>query len=165
MARHTAAAVPASKVEIGGVYAIKHNDNLVRFRVTAVVTRREAAHGNPHDYKSTVEGYVFGPDSGGKEAALTLQPDALLGLYTEYVELVAREKAEKAKREAAEQLAADRTKRLWTALYEAAGIEPPEGDRDYGVAFRLGYGRTSIEIADKGVEPLLAFFERVKQSA
>ena len=165
MSRKTAAAVPASKVEIGRVYAIQHDDKLVRFTVTAVITRRESNHGNPHDFKSTVEGTIPEQDNDGKPLKLTVPPSALLGLYTEHVELVERQKVERAAAEAAKQAHTAKTKALYEALYEAAGIEPPETDRDFSAPIRVSYGKTSIEIADKGIAPLLAFFERVKQSA
>jgi hypothetical protein len=167
MARQTAAAVPASKVKIGEVYAInygedeKGDDKLVRFRVTAVVTRRESDHGNPHDYKSKVEGYVFGPDSGGKEATLTIDPGQLLGLYTEHVELVEREMREKAARDAVTAEREAKRKALWLALYDATGIEPPADERDFNAAFKYAYG-TGLEIRAEGVEPLLKFFELLK---
>jgi hypothetical protein len=173
MARPTAAAVPASKVKIGEVYAInygedeKGNDKLVRFRVTAVVTRRESDYGNPHDYKSTVEGIVPAPDNNGKAVTITVEPDALLGLYTEHVELVAREKAEKAKREAEAEAQKAKTRQLFAALYDAIGLTPPAEDErgEYRAPFRLGYGFTDIAINASGVEPLLAFFERIKATA
>jgi hypothetical protein len=165
MARSTAAAVPASKIEIGRVYAIRRNDQLVRFRVEAVITRRESGHGNPQDYKSTVEGIVQAPDNDGKPVILTIQPNALLGFYEEHVELVERQKREHAEAQAKTEAHKANTEALFAAIYEATGLTPPEGDRDYGAPFRLGHSRDSIDISAKGVEPLLKFFERVKQTA
>lgn len=163
MARSTAAAVPASKVVIHETYAITHNDRLVRFNVSAVVQRRVHNHGNPHDYESWVEGVIQAPDNGGQPSkTMAIKPTALLGVYTEHVELVERSKAEAAASNAATQARKDAASRLAAALYEATGLTPPESDRDYSAPFRVNHNGDEIDINRKGVEPLLRFFERVK---
>jgi hypothetical protein len=161
-----AAAVPASKVVIHETYAIKRNDKLIRFNVSAVVTRRVHNHGNPYDYESWVEGVIVAPDNNGKPSStLTVKPAELLGLYTEHVELVARSKAEADASNAAMQARKDATTRLAAALYEATGIDPLDNPQDYSAPFRVSHNGEEIDISRKGVAPLLRFFERVKQSA
>jgi len=153
----------ASKIKIGGLYAIRLEDELVRFEVSEVVTRRVSAHGNPHDFKSHVLGRVregnnsvvnIGFGSGGKE--ITVGPDALLGFYDEHVELVARANVEKAAKEKAEQDQTAKLQELWRLLYAKTGMVMPNDDADYKQPFRQAYGR-AVEIRDNGIEPLLDY--------
>jgi hypothetical protein len=158
----------ASKIKPHEVYAIKApDDRLVRFRVTAVITRRVSNHGNPHDYQSSVEGFIQAQDAnnGGKPSEpLTLDPTTILGLYTDHVELVARESAERAERKRIEDDKAEKRERLVAALYEASGIERPDTTHRY-VRTPFYQSGSGIDITADAVEPLLAFFERIKANA
>jgi hypothetical protein len=86
----------ASKIKVDTVYAVKHPDNgkLSRYRVTEVVTRRRSNHGNPHDFKSTVEGFIVDDVKNGEAVMRTLGSDDVIGPYEQHVELVERKKKE-----------------------------------------------------------------------
>ncbi len=127
----------ASKIKIGGVYAIKRDDKLVEFRVTAVTTRRHGATGSPHDYTSTVEGRLFDKPVGQGSTQLTLKPDELLGPYEDYKELVAKREAEEAAKKADEKKRADLAYTTALLLYEALGIPVPPEDTS-GSRYRRG---------------------------
>jgi hypothetical protein len=155
----------ASKIKPHEIYAIKQNDRLVRFCVSAVITRRINNHGNPHDYESTVEGFIPAPDNGGKPSdTMTLDPTLLLGPYKEHVELVAREEAEKAERDRITAAKEEKRERLVAALYEATGLERPAEERRYSsTPFHPSY--SGVDISAEAIDPLLKFLEGVKQSA
>jgi hypothetical protein len=158
----------ASKIQPGVVYAIKDDDDrLVRFRVTEVVTKRTKATGSPHDYESTVEGYIDIKDAEkGKPITRVFKPEAILGEYKAYAELVEREEAERVAQKAKADEQTALTKRLHEALYRIAGLEYPKNDgKRYDTPIRIGYGGTDIIIQFDAVEPLLKALEAVKESA
>jgi hypothetical protein len=158
----------ASKIKPGFIYAIEQDDRLVRFRVESVNTKRTKSTGSPHDYTSEVEGYVVVQDSAkGKPITRTLAPEAILGEYKDYTELVAREAAEKAARKADSDAKAALTKRLFDTLYRLSGVDQGDPDRygDYRGPIRLGYAGHDITIQFDAVEPLLKALEAVKQPA
>jgi hypothetical protein len=162
----------ASKIKPEHVYAIKNEGGqLVRFYVSAVVTRRERSTGSPHDFSSTVEGYVTAEDTGtGKRSdKRTLTPDAILGLYVEHVELVEREKREKAEAEAEEKAKAAAHEAQWRRLYELTGLPvPTEKKHIYGDALRddhferLHRRTAGFSIDDVGAEALIAALEKAR---
>ena len=152
----------ASKIVIGGLYAIKlENGDLVRFEVSEVVTRRVSNHGNPHDYKSHVLGRVREgkpPTGDGSTVApevLKLDPDRILGGFDQYVELVERARAEKAALEKENIEKTEQAIELWRLLYEKAGMPPASNDpSSYKQPFKVNYGR-ALEISYEGIGPLL----------
>jgi hypothetical protein len=157
----------ASKIKPDFIYAIEEGNQLLRFRVTSVNTKRVSSTGSPHDYQSEVEGHLLIPDGEkGKPITRTLKPERILGEYTQYTELVTREAAEKAAAKVKDDERKALTQRLYDALYRLTGIEPPDdGIRGIRGPFRLGYGGQDIVIQFEGVEPLLKALEAVKESA
>jgi hypothetical protein len=161
--RKKAAAVPATKVDLDKVYAIRHDGKLVRFRPTSVTTVRHGQTGSPHDYESHVTGRIDPQDSNA--GVVHIQPNALLGEYQEHVELVERERREKAARDHAQQLENEKVLRLQRLLYEISGLEQPvaeEGRDDYNALIRRQYDN-DIEINKKAADALLAGLERLME--
>jgi hypothetical protein len=90
----------ASKIEIEQVYAIGDDDNLKRFKVTAINTRRTTR--GTANTKSTIEGYILKEDRSEHdvEGTITIDPDYVRGPWNTYPALVARQKQEAQKRAA-----------------------------------------------------------------
>lgn len=154
----------ASKIMPHQIYAIHDKESrLVRFRVTAVVTRRVNTHNNPHDFTSSVEGYVIAEDGGGRDELRTIEPTRILGPYEAQVELAERERAEKAAEEAKKKAIEERAERLTQKFYAMTGLErPPQDERKYyrGGPFRAGY-QGDVEMTVEGVAALLEALESV----
>ena len=145
--------VPSKEIEIGGVYAVGPDDNLSRFKVEEVVTRRLSNTGSPHDYRSHVVGLLM--EGSVPFERVIKDVSALRGKFTEYAELVQRQAAERAAYQAkrdAENAARDELVRL---LLKLAGQEPPADLTDRDLPIRASYG-TSVEIVREGVDQLLA---------
>lgn len=158
--RRKAATVPASKAVPGLVYAYRDDsDKLVRFRVSAVVTRRTEASGSPHDYKSTIEGYIIEPGFSERSKLLTIEPNKLLGLYDQHLELVAREQQEMAERKRKEQSERAAVAELRKLLYQVTDLSAPSR-ATYAEAFYVSdYGGDTITINRAGVVPLIEFLK------
>jgi hypothetical protein len=146
----------ASKILPRKTYAIRRNGELVRFYVTAVVTRREKATGSPHDHKSVIEGHVHEASEprsdNGTLPLIVVNPEAVLGPFEEYVELAARKKAEEDAREHEKALREDARTRLWTLLYERTGRPRPNDPKIHSQPFRITY--SGIDVTDDGVKLL-----------
>lgn len=139
----------ASKIKVGTTYALRRDEELVRFLVCAVVTRRERNHDNPHDYKSTVEGYVTDDEN---RVVVVVKPDKLLGPYTDYVELVERSLKEREVIERAAEAKRTLREQLRKVLYRKVGIDPPTDPTQHSQMFRAGY--SGIDISDEGIRLL-----------
>ena len=152
----------ASKIQVEGIYGIHRREEgaseseLVRFQVTAVVTRRERNTGSPHDYKSVVEGVILEDpaDENGRRPLRTVAPDKVLGPYEEQAVLVERAKAEKAEREEAERQARLDADTLLAKLYRLANLPMPNDMNTRRIPFRTSFGVT-IDISREGVQALL----------
>jgi len=141
----------AGKIKIGVAYAIKHPDNgqLVRFRPTAVVTRRESDHKNPH--KSVVEGRILDAPA----AVITVKPDEVLGPYEDYQVLVDRKQREKedaSRKDARKRADGLELRRL---LYRLVELPIPAEVGEYDQAFRIGFAG-SVDITEAGRGALLS---------
>lgn len=145
----------ASKIKIDAIYAVKRGDDLVRFQVTAVVTRRVSNHGNPHDYESTVEGRII---EDANDTVVKFKPTALLGSYDEHVVLAARANQEREDRERAQEEAQQARVKLVNLLYSTLGVEQTKFPHDYDQPFRLDYG--SVDIRGEGIKLLTDYLER-----
>jgi len=162
MSRTKAAAVPASKVVIGQVYAVRDEDgdgSLCRFQVDCVTTHRTGSTGSPHDYESEITGF-FIKSVGGRRVPgkkLTIKPQRLLGQFEEYAELQKQKQAEdKASRER-ESIAKQEALDLWRLLYQVCGLPVPDDPSGFHQPFRLtGWGSATPDINAEGVKPLLA---------
>jgi hypothetical protein len=146
----------ASKIVPHDIYALRLDGKLVRFRVTAVITRRERATGSPHDYTSLVEGYVILQDGGGQDQTRVLDPKALLGSYEEQVELVERKRREDEAVDAKKRERDERAQRLIARLYAMTGL--PLHENEYKRAFRPGY-QGDLDVSVEGVAALLEVME------
>jgi hypothetical protein len=148
----------ASKIKVKSIYAVRAADEvgLNRFNVTAVVQRRVDNTGSPHDYKSSVEGFVVEDNDGVAVKDLKvirLDPDKILGPFEEFAELDNRRKAELA---AATQKATefDETNlELRRLLYQLVGEPIPNDQRDWKQLFR--YTGSTLSISSDAVEPLV----------
>lgn len=154
----------ASKIVIGKTYAIRDDDSqLVRFVATAVVTRRKSAHNNPHDYESTIEGYITAQDrKNEKDQNLTLDPKWVLGPYEEQAELVARKAAEQAAYQAEKDAYKAAGEKLYRMLYNKADLPVPNDGRDHKSPFRISYSGDTLELNREGVALLLKILEEPK---
>ena len=154
----------ASKIIPNSVYAIRRggtrDGELVRFKVSSVTTTRYKSTGSPHDYSSTVSGWILEDhkeEETSEKQAIKIAPDRILGPYEEQAELVARKQAEeKAKTDKAD---AEKAKlnHLWSLLYSKTGLPRPNDPKSYGNAFRLSYG--GIDIGKDGIEALIKLLE------
>jgi hypothetical protein len=146
----------ASKIKVNSVYAYRDKSGeLKRFTVSAVVTRRVNNYGNPHDYTSQVEGVI--EHTNGR--VISVPPEAVLGPFDDYKELVERRAREQAAAEAKKQAAEQAARDLGELLYKITGTIPPT-DKGYGAPFRVSWNDVSIN--EKGVPLLLAYLkERV----
>lgn len=149
----------ASKIEIGRIYAVNRDGSLARFQVSAVVTKRVNAYGNPHDYESTVEGRYFDDE---RPKTVVINPKTILGPYEEQAELKALADAKKAAQEAENKRREDLQLELYRALYAAAGLTPPNDHKEYRQAIRpdSGYG---VDIEWEAVEKLVEYFRARRQ--
>lgn len=160
--RKKAAAVPASKAQIGTIYAVMREDKLTRFRVERVTTHRTSDSGSPHDYQSEIAGVFMLSHDDGKgyttEKKAVIKPGQLLGQFEEYAELVAQRDQEKAivkaKNDAEEKAAAD----LVALLYDMIG-QPIPNDR-YQQPISTRYDKSTVELNREGVAAVL---EKLRQ--
>lgn len=141
--RRKAAAVPASKAQLHKTYAVRYDGELVGFIVDRVTTHRIDDSGSPHDYESEITGrFVIRDDKGNASyEKATIKPDALLGLFDDYKELVEKKQIEERRKrkeaEAANQVAIE----LRLLLYRVIGESAPKDSREYHQPFRVGaYG-------------------------
>jgi hypothetical protein len=139
-------------------YAIYVDDKLARFQVTAVITRRETAHGNPHDYKSAVEGRVPNGEGLGLSKTITVGPDRVLGPFEEYEQLVAQREAEKQAQHLKEEAKKKASEDLWSMLYAKTGVAPPNDPKEYRQPFRAQFNK--IEISEDGVKLLTEYLRQ-----
>ena len=153
----------ASKIVIGKMYAIRlESGDLARFQVHEVVQRRVSNHGNPHDYKSHVVGYIregASLEENADTGPLNLHPERILGPYDEHVELVARADAEKAAKKKEEDDLAEKVHEVWRLLYAGAGINTPNDPSNYKQPFTTSWGR-SVEIRSEGIPLILDFLRK-----
>ena len=163
--RKRAAAVPASKAEIGEIYAVEHEGKLTRFRVDRITTHRFGSTGSPHDYRSEIGGqFLLGTDDSGNglwSKPVTITPERLKGRYEEYQELVTQRDAENAAREAKKNADEARRTRLLNLLYDKTGIAKPNDDRSYYHPFRIGTSEVEV-LSIEAMDKLIAILERVK---
>lgn len=144
----------AAKVEIGKVYAVRGpDDKLLRFKVQKIVTVR--TRNGPGGTESSVSGYYDEPGEQGK--VVTHGTSALLGPYTEHVELAARAKAEQEETERKRLEANDRRKRAAQMLANALGVSVGKNYEHNTV--RALY--SDITIPEAMVPTLIALGERL----
>lgn len=142
------------------LYAIQRGDKLVRFYVTAIITRKSGPHPR-HDHSSKIEGFVPNPD-GDHNQTLTVSPDDIKGPYEEYAELKAREAAEKKAREdllAARGALSTQAAELLSKLTGIPVIDRKDY-RNHGIQISHG---DNIEIDSTHMQTLLDFLKRVEQ--
>lgn len=148
----------ASKIKVGQTYAVRDENGggkLVRFTVTAVVTRRINNHNNPHDYESHVEGYIVEQRVPGENPSIIKRSvDAVLGPYEEHVELLQRKQAEVAEQKRKDEHEKERALLLRRLLYELIDMPPLDDDRNHKQLIRYDFG--SVEIRKEGIEPMIA---------
>lgn len=160
----------ASKIMPNTIYAVRRRhvyrvisgngkpDDLVRFRVTAIITTR-SGKGGPANTQSVIEGVVPPPDSGMKidTGPVNLDPKEIEGEYTAFSELVAREEAERKTREATRDAKEKASLALVRALYLATGLEMPKDLSSYNNSIRSdGYG---VQIKSEAVPAVLNLLE------
>lgn len=139
-------------------------DQLLRFRVAAVVTRKERSQSY-----SKIEGWIVedqplndnGERSFDHNQIVSCSPDDLLGPFQEHKELFDRRQAEIAARERIEKEHSDACARLTELLYEKTGLARPAPDdfKGWDAPFRNSHAR--VEIVRGGVIPLIAVLERL----
>jgi hypothetical protein len=148
----------ASKIIPNEWYAIRRNkDQLVRFMVKSVTTVRSRGTGSPHDYRSTVQGYVLedrNPETQ-LDNIISIDSDKILGPYQDYVELVERKQREDAASKARANAEKEKTLDFVRLLYRVAGQPVPNTLDERGQPFRAGYSN-SVEITEEGQELLRA---------
>lgn len=156
-------------IHIGEEYAYprrRHGqpDQLLRFKVRAIVTRKEGA---TQSY-SKIEGWIVedqpvdneGHRKFNSDDVKQCDPEALLGPFQEHKELFDRRQAEITEREAKEKAHVEACAKLVELLYQKTGVERPEVVHDtWKVPFRDS--RATITIGRDGVLPLIAILEKL----
>ena len=140
-------------------------EQMLRFRVAAIVTRKERGQSY-----SKIEGWIVEDqplnDEGQRvfdpKEIVSCSPEDLIGPFQENKELFDRRQAEIAAREAVEKAHEANCKKLHDLLYEKTGIARPE-DIENPKSWDLPYrnSRSRIEITRGGVLPLIAVLERL----
>lgn len=154
--------VQTAKITPQTTYAINDDEKLKRFYVQAVVTRRVNNYNNPHDYQTTVEGYIVKED-GGDKTVVELPAARLLGLFEEHVELVERQNAEKAAFAAKRQALIDAASDLRTLLYQRTATPPPNDERSWAQPFRENHS-TGLTLSEDGVRLLTQLLKEEPKS-
>ena len=140
-------------------------EQLLRFRVAAIVTRKEKGQSY-----SKIEGWVVEDQPVGRDGlrqfdhkqVVTCSPEDLIGPFQEHKELFDRRMAEIAEREATEKAHEEACAKLTDLLYEKTGVPKPDGSEKFG-EFGIPYrnSRARIEITKDGVIPLIVALERL----
>ena len=140
-------------------------EQLLRFRVSAIVTRKEKGQSY-----SKIEGWIVEDQPLNNEGhrifdhkqIVSCSPEDLLGPFQEHKELFDRRQAEIKAREAIEKEHEANCKKLHDLLYEKTGVARPEdieNPKSWDLPFRNS--RSRIEITRDGVVPLIAVLERL----
>jgi hypothetical protein len=154
----------ASKIQTGAIYAIRDDAaQLVMFRVNAVTTRRTGT--NPKDYHSTVDGHILNDDRSPREEVKQLDPDKILGAYTQYVELVEKEARVEAARKATVAARVELQLDVTRQLYRVIGEPMPNDVGNYKALVRAHTSGTEITISPEVFERLLAALRSVNLTA
>lgn len=150
------AAVKKDSILPGGIYAVGPDDNLSRFVVKEVITRRVDRTGSPHDYKSSVLGhFIEDRKPGGEIEHVEIDVAKLRGEFSTYEVLARRNIEEKQAREREEMESKKTANDLVLALYQLIDREPPSDARDYDALIRSGYAR-EVEIKKEAIPLVLA---------
>ena len=138
-----------AKIIIGDVYAVKlyGGGSAVRFRVDAIVTRKESGK-----TFSSVEGREVGDDAQDRQKH-TIDPKDILGDYTEFAELAAKAAAEKAAKEAVAKIKKDKASALVFELYKITGLTREKDE--YRSPIRVEYNE-GVTLRAEAVEALLS---------
>lgn len=153
----------ASKIMPKLTYAINYRGHLVGFQVMEVVTTRKDSTGSPHDYKSVVSGYVDAID-GGEREKITIPAAEVLGPFEEYVELVAKKKAEVEAKRAADKARENFIDGIVDDLYRACNVPVPPPDKLGRNPFARTY-YSGIEIRGDGVQMLRDLLDRINATS
>jgi hypothetical protein len=149
----------ANKIKIGSSYAVKIAGDLYALRVTKIVTTKTGPHAADHEHR--ISGIIANQPEGENLNNRVFTLSEILGPYEEHQELVQQKAAEKAKREAEEKHRKERIDHLVFLLFKITGLKrSSEKYNRYDNPFRASFG--SVDIAMKGVEPLIAAIERLQ---
>lgn len=160
----------ANDIKPSKTYAIQEGTVIVRFHVDQVDTTKHK-HFHKMTYSSEAHGYI---DANDWDAELPEDMDArkkllerwvpvdkILGEFTQYTELKAKEEAEaKAQKEEADRRAAD-AKALVRLFYQLISMKEPDQEVEHGKPYKdqIRHFETSyseVRIDSKGVPALLA---------
>jgi hypothetical protein len=140
-----------SKIQIGGIYALKVRGKQVRFTVTAIrtTTLRTSRKASPTDTVNRIIGTISEgdaePNAAKEERTLEVAPEHLDGTYDEFEALKARqEEDERAAKEKLARMEAER-QQLQDLLYEITGLVPQEKPNKFATL-------KPIEVSYRGVE-------------
>jgi hypothetical protein len=147
----------ASKILPGHIYAVKaEGDRLARFKVAAIVTRRERATGSPHDYTSRIEGVTI--DGARISHLQSLKPEEILGPFDQYAELAEQKRAEDIERKRHQDEREAAAAHAVDLLYTRTGIERPADIDRYGAPFRRSHSG-EIALSETGVRALIEMLD------
>jgi hypothetical protein len=141
-----------SKIKVGEVYAMKRGSDLIRFQVTAIISRKTlGGTGN------TIEGFIVEDARAGTRNDRKVDPKELIGPFTEQAELAERKAKENVEHEAKQKERENQALFDRLALYEFVGVTPPKDPKEYHQHFRATFG--SVDIRNEGQQ---AIIDRVK---
>jgi hypothetical protein len=148
----------ASKIKLGGEYAVRYDGELHSLRVTSLRSVR--------DYKGTTNyavGLVIDADGSAKEdengtVSKSYKVEDILGPFEEYSDMVKARVAKRAAEDAAKKAREDAAADLVRMLYRANNLPVPNKLDGYNVPFATHYAG-GIEIREEGVAMLLAMLK------
>jgi len=151
----------ASKLKLGGEYAIKYNGELRAIRVVSLNSIR-----NHKGTSNSVSGYVLNDDGSSMEDAdgriiqATFAVSDLLGDFSEHSEMVAARHAKHLENEAVKKATADAAVALVHQFYHLTGQALPN-KLDYNSMFNTSYAG-KVEATAEGVKLLLAAIRKMQ---
>lgn len=164
----------AADIKPSRTYAINLHDNIVRFHVDQVDTTKHK-HFHKTSYSSEAHGYIDAKDWDGELPEDTdarkkllerwIPVDMLLGEYTEYTELKAKQEAEeKARKEETDRNAAN-AEALVRLFYQLINMKQPDQDEERGKPYKdqirhFESQYSEVRIDPKGVAALLEVLSR-----
>jgi hypothetical protein len=159
----------SKEIEIGETYAIKESLQespfivIVRFKATAIVSIREGRNSKATTWIRGIiaQGDLPGQDEEQRERSVKVE--YLLGIYTEYAELKAKEAEEKRLSEEETARKVGLGKRLQDELYRVTGISRNVEIRWQPQPFSTCTYGCSVDIrGEEAVSKLVEILERIK---
>jgi hypothetical protein len=156
-----------SKIIIGDHYAVKYRGNVVRLKVTEIVSVTVRTHkkSSPSNTVNTIKGMIeagdLPPGTPADERLHSTSPEDVISHYTEFAELRAKYDEEERIRKETQAHEEGVRDQLRAKLYEITGIAKPTG-HSYSEPFNAEYTNSIRITGHETIELLLALLESVE---